>query len=155
MTISILARPPSDPFQITEEERTQHKVFSELANALPMIAWTALPDGTLDYYNRHWFLYTGLTLEETRGTGWIKVMHPDDFGKTMSIWSSALALGQKFAMEYRLLRADGCYRWHRGEGAPVCDDDGAIVKWFGLVIDIHERKSPVGPARDIAEPLCQ
>lgn len=151
MTPAKPTSPLSDPFQITNEARQQHKVFSELANSLPMIAWTALPDGSLDYYNRHWFRYTGLTLEQTRGTGWVSVMHPDDVAPTAAKWKNALASGKPFQMEYRLLRADGAYRKHRGQGAPVRDDDGQIIKWFGIVIDIDEQKSPIVPAMDIFE----
>jgi PAS domain-containing protein len=61
--------------------------------------------------------------------------------KTMAAWSRSLATGQKFMLEYRLLGADGSYRWHRAEGEPVRNENGEVVKWFGIVIDIQREKS--------------
>jgi hypothetical protein len=125
----------------TKEVHEQLKTFSHLANAPKTIEWTALPDGSLDYYNSHWFRYTGLTLEQTRGSGWVKVVHPDDISNSMSTWTRALASGQKFEFEHRLLRADGRYRWHRGAGMPLHNEEGKIIKWFGIVLDMHDQNA--------------
>lgn len=118
------------------------RLLSKLAKAPGVIEWTAFPDGSVDFYNRHWFRYTGMTLEESRGFGWRKAVHPDDLPKTMVTWSRSLLTGQKFIMEFRLRRADGCYRWHRAEGEPVANENGEVIKWFGIAIDIQNEKSP-------------
>lgn len=131
------------PFTRLAHSRSGSFSIAEAMRLHPMIEWTASPDGLLDFYNRHWFRYTGMTLEQARGTGWMNALHPDDLIKSLTLWEGALASGQPFALECRLRRADGCYRWHRGEGMPIHDDNGTITKWFGVVIDIHEQQSSI------------
>jgi len=115
--------------------------YHALADAMPQIVWTARPDGTLDYYNKRWFDYTGTTLSQTEGRGWEMVLHPDDFPKSNSKWTEALRTGVTFETEYRFKRAiDGVYRWHLARAVPVYDDDGRILKWIGTCTDIEEKK---------------
>ncbi|MFN3431124.1 MAG: PAS domain-containing protein, partial [Candidatus Sericytochromatia bacterium] len=115
--------------------------FRELADAMPQIVWTAVADGSLDYYNQRWFDYTGLTLEQTRGWGWDVVLHPDDLARTVDTWKECLATGKPYFMEYRFKRGeDGAYRWHLGRAVPVRDAEGRAVKWYGTNTDIHDQK---------------
>src|SRR4051794_38079076 len=96
-----------DPFQITAEDRLHFQVASEFSNALNDIVWMARPDGQIDYYNRHWFKYTGLTLQQTKVTGWSSLVHPGDIQHCMESWTNALKTGEPDKFEFRLLRADG------------------------------------------------
>ncbi len=115
--------------------------YRTLAEAIPQIVWTANPDGWLDFYNQHWFDYTGLTLEQTQGWGWEPVLHPDDLQNCILRWTHAFSTGEPYETEYRFKRAaDGEYRWHLGRALPVRNADGAIVKWFGTCTDIHDQK---------------
>ena len=119
-----------------------------LADAIPQIVWTAEPDGDLDYYNRHWFEYTGMSLEETRGWGWEPVLHPDDRAECVRRWTAAFTTGDPYEVEYRFKRAsDGAYRWHLGRACPVRDTSGNIVKWFGTCTDIHDQRMAVESLR--------
>jgi PAS domain S-box-containing protein len=132
--------PTRNPFEITPEERLRYQAVARLANGLSEIAWAAQPDGTLSYYNRHWFSYTGLTLQQAKGAGWVGVVHPADLPHVVEQWTRALATGESFEFEYRLLRSDGSYRWHVGRGAPVRNAAGQIVNWFGTSSDIEDHK---------------
>ena len=115
--------------------------LQSLAQAIPQIVWTANPNGELDYYNQHWFDYTGMTLEQTRGWGWGHVLHPDDLALCVERWTNACQTGGPYEVEYRFRRAsDGTYRWHLGRAAPVRDASGAIIKWFGTCTDIDDQK---------------
>ncbi|MDT4954021.1 MAG: hypothetical protein QOJ02_2159 [Acidobacteriota bacterium] len=115
--------------------------YRYLADSLPLIVWTAKPDGYLDYYNRRWFEYTGLTMEQTQGWGWQPVLHPDDVEGCLRRWSKAVETGQAYEIEYRFRRAsDGAYRWHLGRAVPMRDESGEIVKWFGTATDIDDHK---------------
>jgi PAS domain S-box-containing protein len=108
---------------------------------MPQIVWTANPDGWLDYYNRQWFDYTGMSLEQTEGWGWQPVLHPDDTEKCLKRWSQAVETGDNYEVEYRFKRhSDGEYRWHLGRGTPARDGQGRIVKWYGTCTDIEEHK---------------
>jgi PAS domain S-box-containing protein len=103
--------------------------------------WTSNPDGNLDYYNQHWFDYTGMTLEQTKGWGWEPVLHPDDLKNCVERWTQAVKTGRPYEVEYRFKRAmDGEYRWHLGRANPIRDERGSVTKWFGTCTDIHEQK---------------
>ncbi|MEP6494139.1 MAG: PAS domain S-box protein [bacterium] len=148
-TQSVL-RDVTDRFALERERNArllaeQHEAqYRQLAEAIPQLVWTATPDGALDYYNKRWFDYTGLTLDETRGWGWGPVVHPDDLQRCVERWTLACASGEPYDVEYRFKRAsDGSYRWHLGRAMPVRDADGAIIKWFGTCTDIDDQKRAV------------
>ena len=120
--------------------RQQELYFRTLAEAVPEIMWTADPTGTDDYFNRKWFDYTGMTLEQSLGTGWSAVVHPDDLAPCLSKWENALHSGQSYDVQYRLRGKDGSYRWFLCRGNPIRDISGKIVKWFGTCTDIEDQK---------------
>ena len=123
-----------------------------LTESTPQIIWTARPDGQLDYYNRRWYEYTGLTPEQTEGSGWQPVLHPDDMGRVLSQWATAVETGASYQMEFRLRRAaDGSYRWHLGRGLPMRDAQGRIIKWLGTATDIEDQKRSQETLRFLAE----
>ncbi|HEX4924024.1 MAG TPA: PAS domain-containing protein [Bdellovibrionales bacterium] len=114
----------------------------QIANNLPMIVWTATPDGHVDWYNDWWYDY----LDLPRGTRWddplTNPMHPDDVALTNKLWPEALAKGGTFQMEQRFRRGrDGQYRWHLVRGVPVRDESGKIIKYVGGNVDIHDQKA--------------
>ena len=112
-------------------------MLSALADVMPQIVWTATPDGSVDYYNRHWFEYIGLTFEQTKDWGWDVVVHPDDLAHTVACWTESIATGIPYEVEYRFKRgSDGAYRWFLGRANPVRNDDGSIVRWFGTCTDM-------------------
>jgi PAS domain S-box-containing protein len=112
-----------------------------LADAMPQIVWTAKADGNVDYYNKRWFEYTGLTFEQTKDWGWEAVQHPDDFAVCFRQWSKSIADGTPYDGEIRFKRgSDGAYRWHLGRAIPMRDDAGKIVRWVGTCTDIHDQK---------------
>jgi diguanylate cyclase (GGDEF)-like protein/PAS domain S-box-containing protein len=119
----------------------QHELyFRTLSEAVPEIMWTADPDGTDDYFNRKWFDYTGLTLEQSRGTEWTVVVHPDDLDPCLEKWKSARRTAEPYTVEYRLRAQDGTYRWFLCRGNPIRDPKGEIIKWFGTCTDIEDQK---------------
>jgi PAS domain S-box-containing protein len=132
------------------EASEQH--YRALADAMPQVVWTARADGYIDYYNRRWYEYTGLTFEQTRGWGWQPVLHPDDVERALRSWATAVADGDVYQIEYRFRRAsDGQYRWHLGRAEPLRDAAGRIVKWFGAATDIHEKREAEERVRFLAE----
>ncbi|HEX8847630.1 MAG TPA: PAS domain S-box protein [Pyrinomonadaceae bacterium] len=132
--------------QVSEER------YRYLADAMPQIIWTARPDGYLDYYNRRWSDYTGMTVEQTEGWGWQPVLHPDDVERCLRRWATAVETGEAYDIEYRFRRAsDGTYRWHLGRAVPMRNEQGEIVKWFGTCTDIDDQKRAEESLRFIAE----
>lgn len=132
---------------ITERKISEEKLknseaeFRKMCELMPQIVWTSEPSGNVDYYNNHWFEYTGMNLEETQGWGWKPVIHPDDLQNCIDRWTHSIATGENYEVEYRFKRgSDGQYRWHLGRAVPSRDMNGKIVKWFGTCTDIDDQK---------------
>ncbi len=116
------------------------RMFRMLVESIPQLAWTANPDGWIDFYNEGWYRYTGTTLEEMEGWGWESVHDPDDLPRIKKGWIESLEKGEAFDMEFRLRGADGVLRWFLTRAVPVRDDTGRIVRWFGTNTNIDELK---------------
>jgi PAS domain S-box-containing protein len=84
--------------------------------------------------------YSGLSAEQTAGSGWQAAIDPDDLEGHAVKWREAVATGKPHENEVRLRRSDGQYRWHLDRGVPLRDEDGSIVKWYGVATDIEDRK---------------
>jgi diguanylate cyclase (GGDEF)-like protein/PAS domain S-box-containing protein len=122
------------------EVRERELYFRTLSEAVPEIIWTAGQEGSDDYFNRKWFDFTGMTFEQSRGTGWTAVVHPDDLPLCLEQWDNARLKGRPYTVEYRLRGSDGAYRWFLCRGNPIRDSNGNIVKWFGTCTDIEDQK---------------
>jgi len=109
-----------------------------IIDTIPTIVWRKLPDGSADFLNKHFLEYTGLSLEEGMGWGWMNAFHPDD--RLMEKWPAAMAAGKPFQTEARLRGTDGQYRWFLIRAVPLKDERGNIVKWYGLTVDIGDLK---------------
>lgn len=120
--------------------RESEAEFRALAEAMPQMVWITRPDGWNVYFSQQWMDYTGLTLEESLGHGWIKPFHPDDKEHAWDAWQRATETIGIYSIESRLRSADGDYRWWLIRGVPQTDPDGTILKWFGTCTDIHELK---------------
>lgn len=124
-----------------ETLRESEEQYRVLAEALPQFVWSSGTDGAVEYCNRHWLEYTGLTLEQSTGPGWISVLHPDDVQRTLDRWNRAKKRGESYEIEYRFKQAsDGIYRWYFARISPVQGPDGQITKWIGAATEIDARK---------------
>ena len=121
--------------------RRQERKLRDVIETIPTFAWTALPDGSVDFVNRHWQEYTGLSTERTVGSGWREAAHPEDLQRNVEKWRESLATGMPFEDEVRYRRAaDGQYRWFLSRAVPLRDARGKILKWYGTSADIQDRK---------------
>jgi PAS domain S-box-containing protein len=121
--------------------RDSEQHYRLLTEAIPPMVWTADTDGGIDFCNQRWLDYSGLTLEQTKGWGWMSVLHPDDVQRAVELWKESLSSGAIFQIEYRFKRiTDGSYRWFLARALPLRDESGSIVKWFGTCTDIHDQK---------------
>ena len=114
--------------------------FRVLADAMPQIVWSTLPDGFHDYYNQRWYEFTGTPDGSTDGEGWNNMFHPDDQARAWKIWSHCLATGEPYEIDYRLRHHSGEYRWVIGRANPIRDKDGRIVRWIGTCTDVDTAK---------------
>jgi PAS domain S-box-containing protein len=111
-----------------------------IIDTVPAQLWTESPEGVVDFVNRRWVDYTGMTLKQAIGWGWTGMIHPDDIERVLSKWRTLIAEGKPREIESRLRRSDGTYRWFLSRCCPLVDRSGHILGWYGSDTDIHDRK---------------
>ena len=131
--------------EIGERHRAEEKLRGSedrirlIIDTIPVMAWSVRPDGIVDFLNQRWMDYSGLTLEqyveEPMGP-----IHPEDIQGVVEKWRADLTLGKPYEHEMRLRGADGEYRWFLIRSAPLRDESGKIIKWYGVSTDIDDRK---------------
>jgi len=112
-----------------------------LVDSIPALIHTSRPDGFLDYFNKPWLEYLGVTLDQMAGWNWTAYIHPEDVDGIVARWRASLATGEIFEYEARVRRANGEYRWMYHRKVPLRDADGNIFKWYGSSLDIDKRKT--------------
>jgi PAS domain S-box-containing protein len=114
--------------------------YRTMIDAIPAMASSSLPEGSVEFLNRRWLDYTGLSLHEALGWEWTTAVHPDDLDPLTDRSRALLASGQAGVIEARLRRYDGEYRWFLFRAEPMRDSHGHIFKWYGANTDIEDRK---------------
>ena len=115
--------------------------FRQLANTLPIVVWTASPDGNLTFISRQWEDSFGNKISESLGNEWVKFVHPDDVITAGSAWAYSLKTGVLYETEFRVQHKSGSYRWLLVRALPIKDDNGNIIMWYGSNTDIDDKKS--------------
>jgi PAS domain S-box-containing protein len=108
-------------------------------DTIPAYAWSARPDGSVDFINQRFLEFTGRSMEDMLGWGWGSLVHPDDLTRYVGEWHAAVATGKPMESEARVRRMDGDYRWLLIRNVPLRDKLANIVNWYGTAIDIEER----------------
>ena len=124
-----------------------------MTETIPALVWRTTPDGEIDYVNRRVLEYAGKPLEYFGNTGWLQLLHPDDVDSTIRLWRQNTQTGEPHQVTYRLRRADGAYRWFDVRGEPLRDDEGRVVQWYGICIDVEDRRRTEEALRNTQERL--
>ncbi len=121
--------------------KAERDYFYQLFETTPNLAWTARPDGYVDYVNRRTLDYLSGQGGDIEGWSWQQFVHPDDLPDILNRWSHSLATGEPYEVEMRLRGSSiGDYRWHLSRSLPVRNDRGEILRWVGTTTDIHDQK---------------
>jgi PAS domain S-box-containing protein len=112
--------------------------FRMLADSMPQMVWSALPNGFFDYYNARWYDYTGVPIGSTDGDGWKAPVHPQDLDNAWTAWRQSVESGAPYHVEYRLKHRSGKYKWVLARAQAERDSKGAITRWYGTCTDIEE-----------------
>jgi PAS domain S-box-containing protein len=123
-----------------EAARRSERELRDVIETIPAVAWSALADGSNAFVNSRWTEFTGLSAEQTARSGWHAAIHPDDVQRHIDRWRMCVVTGEPLEIEVRMRRADGQYRSHLCRGVPLRDERGSIVKWYGVLTDIEDRK---------------
>lgn len=137
-----------DRKRVQEELQRHHETLRnhveqelrDTIDAIPVLCGTLSSDGNVDFFNRRTLEYYGLSSEEMIGFNWKNVVHPDDLPRLIAAQQESLPAGRPLDIETRCRRADGEYRWVIHRIVPRYDEHGEIVKWYGITIDIEDRK---------------
>jgi PAS domain S-box-containing protein len=130
----------SEKKRAEEALRASGRNLSLIINTMPVLAWSALPDGAVEFFNQRWLDYTGFTPAQAQGWGWTEAIHPDDIHRITEYWRTIIVSGGSGEIEARLRHFDGDYRWFLFRVDPMRDESGAIVKWYGTNTDIDDRR---------------
>jgi len=131
---------------VTDQVVARHKIeesearFKLLADSMPQFVWSADYKGIINYFNQAVYDYSGLTQQDVKEGGWLKIVHPDEISRTVKHWKKAVATGKDFSMEHRFRRFDGQYRWQLSRAVPLYDEAGHIQQWIGTSTDIQNMK---------------
>jgi PAS domain S-box-containing protein len=123
-----------------EALRVSERNLNQTINTIPTLAWSALPDGSADFFNQHYLDYVGISTEQGRHWGWTVAVHPDDLNALAASWRLTLESDRPGECEARLRRYDGEYRWFLFRTNPFRNESGTTVKWYGTNTDINDRK---------------
>lgn len=144
--ISILSDDLQRSRRAADRSEARYRALIQLS---PQAVWLALPDGKLEFANQYFLELTGLRLEEAAGTGWVRALHPEHRERVLGEWQRAVQTGSALRVELPLCRArDGEYRWHQALAQPIRDDRGEILRWIGIGLDIHDRKTAEEAVRE-------
>jgi diguanylate cyclase (GGDEF)-like protein/PAS domain S-box-containing protein len=129
-------------------ESEQH--FRTIANGGTTLIWTSGLDRRCDYFNEPWLRFTGRSLAQELGDGWLEGVHPDDRNACLRTYLDAFDQRRPFSMDYRLHHADGSYRWIRDDGNPRYDSQGAFIGFIGFCMDITQQKAVEEQIKNLA-----
>jgi PAS domain S-box-containing protein len=122
-----------------------------MAESMPQKIFTATPSGDVDYFNRQWMEFTGLTFDEIKNWGWTQFIHPDDVEENVRLWRHSINTGDPFQFEHRFRRADGIYRWHLSRAHAMRDAEGNVAMWIGSNTEIDDVKRTEAALREQTE----
>ncbi|MBD0319478.1 MAG: PAS domain-containing protein, partial [Gemmatimonadetes bacterium] len=120
--------------------RDSERNLKLIIDTVPALVWSALPDGTADFFNQHYLEFVGYTAEAAAGWGWTASVHPDDLEGLAAVWMRSMATGERGEAEARMRRHDGEYFWFLFRTDPLRDERGEIVRWYGVNTNIEDRK---------------
>jgi PAS domain S-box-containing protein len=140
LNISVV-RDISDRKRAEQAVRRSERELRELIETIPAMAFVIGRDGSSEFVSRQWIEFSGMSAEQTTGENWAATLHPEDREDHMAKWRAAHASGQPFENEARHRDVQGNYRWLLVRAVPSRDDKGAIVKWYGALTEIEDRKS--------------
>ncbi|MBZ9656239.1 PAS domain-containing protein [Phyllobacterium sp. 2063] len=146
-----------DLMTVQQTLRERERELSLLVDMVPSNLWRLTPEGETTLANRHMADFLGMDLEDKQQLSEVfdTIFHPDDVETVWDGLARCLRTGERFSMKYRLRRADGVYRWMSGRAAPLRDESGRIVQWFGLCHDIDDQVHAEEALRRTSDRLAQ
>jgi len=148
-------RAENDRRKAEEAIRESEFKLRQIIETVPSLLWSTDPAGEPTHINQRMLDYSGMRFEDFKHGGWEAFLHPDDFSETAKAFYHAIQTGTSYQAVNRFRRADGEFRWYHTRGEPLRDQQGRIIQWYGLSVDIDEAKKADMRAREEHERLRQ
>lgn len=142
---------------ITELKQAQRAIaesasfYRQTIESMPVMTFTAKPDGAHDYVSQQGVEFTGIPVEAQQGDGWLSVLHPADRERASAAWQSAIDVTGEYDLEYRVRRHDGEYEWFKVRGRAIRDGAGTIARWVGTAVNVNDLKQTEAALRESEE----
>lgn len=128
----------SDRRRAQEALEASERRMRSLATGIPQLVFRSTGRGDRIWGSPQWIAFTGLSLEESVGFGWLNAVHPDERQATLDAWEGVEERGEYYC-EHRVFEAaTGSYRWHQTRATPLRDDEGGILEWLGTSTDVED-----------------
>lgn len=151
--LGVIGMDVTDKKRVEDSLRESEELFRAVADNIPQLAWMTGHDGTIRWFNRRWFDYTGTTLEEMQQRGWSSIHHPEHPDRVAAGWLAALRTGEPWEDTFPIRGQNGRYRWFLSRAFPIRDTQGRITRWFGTNTDVTEQKRIEAALRESEEHL--
>src|SRR3984957_12435556 len=135
--------------------RVAEQEIRQTVDTVPALIARYRPDGFMDFRNKNWREYTGLSQDNLEGRRWGSALHPDDKEMVERQWREHIATGEPFELEQRLRKADGEYRWYRVRRVPLRGETGEVIKWYAIAFDVDDRKRTEDALRESEADLAK
>ena len=135
--------------------RGAEQEMRQTVDMVPALIARYRADGYMDFRNKNWREYTGLSRDNLEGRRWGSALHPDEEEMVERLWREHIATGEPFELEQRLRQADGEYRWHRVRRVPLRGESGEVIKWYAIAFDVDDRKRTEDALRESEADLAK
>jgi PAS domain S-box-containing protein len=135
--------------------RASERSLKLIIDTIPAMAWSARPDGSAEFFNRHYVDFAGISAERAGNWGWTTAVHPEHLNDVMAMWQRITDSKVPGEGEVRLRRHDGEYRWFLFRANPLRDEEGNVIKWYGISTDIEDRKRAEAELRRAYDHLAE
>ena len=141
--------------EIATRAQAAEQELRQTVDTVPALIARYRADGFMDFRNKNWREYTGLSRDNLEGRRWGSALHPDEEEMVERQWREHIATGEPFELEQRLRQADGEYRWHRIRRIPLRDETGEVIRWYAIAFDIDDSKRTEDALRESEADLAK
>lgn len=140
----------TDRKKVEKAMRESEERFRTLSDNISQLAWMADTDGSISWFNKRWYEFTGTTYDEIMLKGLSTVVHPDYYGEVMSGYNESVKKGTPWTATFPMRKYDGSFRWFLSHAMPIYGNDHTIIRWFGTNTDVTELRTAQQQLRDAA-----